>query len=193
MAPLLFLDGWRIPKEGLFRDKWTILALGFGLVLFTVAGAGLFIHWLIPTIPLPVAFALAAVLSPTDAVAVSAIAERVPIPRRLMHILEGESLLNDASGLVCLRFATAAAVTGTFSLGEASTAFLWLAVGGVGPRYRGGPHRERGKGLDGKTFRGGHEHADPDQPAHPVRCLAVGRPRGGFRHPGGRRRRDCDE
>ena len=132
VAPLLFLDGWRIPREGLFRDKWTILSLAFGLVLFTVLGAGILLHWLIPTIPLPVAFALAAVLSPTDAVAVSALAARVTIPKRLMHILEGESLLNDASGLVCLRFAIAAAVTGGFSIIDASTTFLWLAIGGIG-------------------------------------------------------------
>lgn len=74
IAPLLFLDGWRLPKEGLLRDKWTISALALGLVVFTVLGAGFFIHWMIPTMPLAVAFALAAVLSPTDAVAVSAIA-----------------------------------------------------------------------------------------------------------------------
>ncbi len=131
IAPLLFLDGWRIPKEGLFRDKWTIATLALGLVLFTVAGAGLFIHWLIPNIPLAVAFALAAVLSPTDAVSVSAIAARTPIPKRLMHILEGESLLNDASGLVCMRFAVAAALSGSFSLAEASATFAWLATVGI--------------------------------------------------------------
>lgn len=131
IAPLLFLDGWRIPKEDLRRDKWTIVALAFGLVIFTVIGAGWFIHWLIPAIPLPIAFALAALLSPTDAVAVSAIAARAPIPRRLMHILEGEALLNDASGLVCQRFAIAAAVTGSFSLLEASLSFVWLALGGL--------------------------------------------------------------
>lgn len=131
LPPLLFLDGWRIPKEGLLRDRGTILALAFGLVVFTVAGAGLFIHWMIPAMPLAVSFALAAILSPTDAVAVSAIAARVPIPRRLMHILEGEALLNDASGLVCMRFAVAAALTGTFSIIEASGAFLWLAAGGI--------------------------------------------------------------
>src|SRR3546814_20897488 len=62
-------------------------------------GMGLFINWMIPSMPLAVAFALAAVVSPTDPIAVSAIAKRVPIPKRMMHILEGESLLNDASGL----------------------------------------------------------------------------------------------
>ena len=131
LPPLLFLDGWRIPKRGLFRDGWTIVELALGLVLFTVLGIGLFIHWLIPEMPLAVAFALAAVLSPTDPIAVSAVAARVPIPHRLMHILEGESLLNDASGLVCLRFAVAAALTGTFSLGTAALTFLQLAAGGI--------------------------------------------------------------
>lgn len=131
LPPLLFLDGWRIPKEGVFRDRGTILALALGLVVFTVLGVGLFIHWLIPAMPLAVSFALAAIISPTDPIAVSAIAARVPIPNRLMHILEGESLLNDASGLVCMRFAVAAALTGTFSLPEAIVTFLWLALGGI--------------------------------------------------------------
>ena len=131
LPPLLFLDGWRIPKIGLFRDISTILELSLGLVIFTVVGMGFLIHWMIPAMPLAVAFALAAVISPTDPVAVSAIASKTPIPKRLMHILEGESLLNDASGLVCLRFAVAAAVTGTFSLADASLTFLYLAIGGI--------------------------------------------------------------
>ena len=131
LPPLLFLDGWRIPKVGLFRDRSTILELALGLVLFTVIGAGFLIHWLIPSLPLAVSFALAAILAPTDPVAVSSIAARVPIPPRLMHILEGESLLNDASGLVCFRFAVAAALTGTFSLGEATLTFLWVALAGI--------------------------------------------------------------
>ncbi len=131
LPPLLFLDGWRIPKVGLFRDKGVILELALGLVLFTVVGAGFLIHWLIPEMPLAVSFALAAILAPTDPVAVGSIAARVPIPPRLMHILEGESLLNDASGLVCFRFAVAAALTGTFSLGSAALTFLWVALAGI--------------------------------------------------------------
>jgi monovalent cation/hydrogen antiporter len=131
LPPLLFLDGWRIPKEGLFRDKGTILELALGLVMFTVVGVGYFINWMIPAMPLGVAFALAAIISPTDPIAVSAIAARVPIPRRLKHILEGESLLNDASGLVCMRFAIAATLTGAFSTLDAARTFLWLAIGGV--------------------------------------------------------------
>ena len=131
LPPLLFLDGWRIPKDELLKDVATVFELALGLVLLTVVGVGFFIDWLIPAMPLAVCFALAAVISPTDPIAVSAIAARVPIPKRMMHILEGESLLNDASGLVCLRFAIAAALTGSFSVGEASLAFLWLAIGGI--------------------------------------------------------------
>ena len=131
LPPLLFLDGWRIPKDELLKDVSTVVELALGLVLLTVIGVGLFIDWLIPAMPLGVAFALAAVVSPTDPIAVSAIAARVPIPRRMMHILEGESLLNDATGLVCLRFAIAAALTGTFSVAEAGLTFVWLAFGGI--------------------------------------------------------------
>ena len=132
LPPLLFLDGWRIPREELFKDAKTVIELALGLVVFTVVGMGFFIHWMIPSMPLAVAFALAAVISPTDPIAVSAIAQRVPIPKRMMHILEGESLLNDASGLVCLRFAIAAALTGTFSIYDAGLNFLWVALGGIG-------------------------------------------------------------
>jgi CPA1 family monovalent cation:H+ antiporter len=131
LPPLLFLDGWRIPKDDLRRDGATVLELAVGLVVLTVVGAGFLIHWLIPAMPLPVAFALAAVVSPTDPIAVSAIAARVPIPKRMMHILEGESLLNDASGLVCMRFAVSAMMTGAFALHEAVGTFVWLAAGGL--------------------------------------------------------------
>ncbi|MET3527103.1 Na+/H+ antiporter [Phenylobacterium koreense] len=131
LPPLLFLDGWRIPKDDLFRDRVVVLELALGLVVFTVLGVGLLIHYLIPAMPLPVAFALAAILSPTDPIAVSAIARGTPVPKRMMHILEGESLLNDASGLVCMRFAVAAAMTGAFSLREAVGSFLWVAIGGL--------------------------------------------------------------
>ena len=131
LPPLLFLDGWRIPKDGLFRDRNTIIELALGLVLFTVVGAGFLIHWLIPALPLPVAFALAAVVSPTDPVAVSSITERVPMPRRLTNILAGESLLNDATGLVCFRFAVTAALTGAFSLTSATVTFFWVALVGL--------------------------------------------------------------
>ncbi|MBA5706552.1 Na+/H+ antiporter [Pseudomonas fulva] len=130
LPPLLFADGWRIPKRELWRIRGPVVALAVGLVLFTVVGAGYFIHWLLPSIPLPVAFALAAVLSPTDAVAVSAITQdRLPTP--LMHMLQGEALMNDASGLVTFKFALAAAITGVFSLADASFSFALVALGGL--------------------------------------------------------------
>lgn len=130
LPPLLFADGWRMPKRDLWRLRGPILTLAVGLVLFTVVGAGYFIHWILPSIPLPVAFALAAVLSPTDAVAVSAITQdRLPTP--LMHMLQGEALMNDASGLVTFKFALVAAITGVFSLAEASVTFVLVAVGGL--------------------------------------------------------------
>lgn len=131
IPPLLFLDGWRIPKGAFFRDWRAILALAIGLVVFTVLGVGVLIDLLIPGIPLAVAFALAAILSPTDPVAVSAMTANSPLPSRLMHVLEGESLLNDATGLVCFSFAVAAALTGSFSLGSASLGFLKVAGGGI--------------------------------------------------------------
>ncbi|MBK1665403.1 Na+/H+ antiporter [Rhodospirillum rubrum] len=131
LPPLLFLDGWHIAREEVFKDRFVILELAFGLVVLTVLGAGLFINWMIPAMPLAVAFALAAVVSPTDPIAVSAIAKHAPIPKRMMNILEGESLLNDASGLVCLRFAVAAALTGSFSLTDAALDFLWVALAGI--------------------------------------------------------------
>jgi len=131
IPPLLFLDGWRIPKGALFRDWRPILALAIGLVVFTVLGIGLFVHWLIPAVPLAVAFALAAILSPTDPVAVGAMTATSPLPSRLTHILEGEALLNDATGLVCFTFAVSAAMTGQFSLTGAGVSFVLVSGGGV--------------------------------------------------------------
>ncbi|CRM48635.1 Na+/H+ antiporter [Pseudomonas sp. 25 E 4] len=130
LPPLLFSDGWRMPKRELWRLRGPILTLAVGLVLFTVVGAGYFIQWLLPAIPLPAAFALAAVLSPTDAVAVSAISQN-RLPKPLMHMLQGEALMNDASGLVTFKFALAAALTGVFSLADASLTFVLVAVGGL--------------------------------------------------------------
>ncbi len=131
IPPLLFADGWRIPKREFFLQRRSILMLALGLVLITVVAVGYFVHWLVPQISLPVAFALAAVLSPTDAVALSAIAGKGRLPPQLMHILEGEALMNDASGLVALKFAIIAALTGVFSLHQAALSFVVIAAGGL--------------------------------------------------------------
>lgn len=131
VPPLLFGDAFAAPKRELIGLRGPILDLAIGLVFFTIVGFGYALHWLVPSIPLVVAFALAAVLSPTDAVAVSSIVDRNVVPSRLMHILEGESLLNDASGLVMFRFAVAAALTGSFSFAGASLSFLYAVAAGI--------------------------------------------------------------
>ncbi len=132
LPPLLFLDGWRIPKDALRRDWASIVLLAFGLVFITVLGLGYVIHWMIPSMPLPVAFALAAIVSPTDAVAVAGIARKLNVPRRVLSLLEGEALFNDASGLVAFQAAVLATVTGTFALTDAATSFFWVASVGLG-------------------------------------------------------------
>ncbi|MFC4620024.1 Na+/H+ antiporter [Camelliibacillus cellulosilyticus] len=130
IAPLLFNDGRNVSRSALWKLRTPILLLALGLVFVTVFVVGAFIHWLIPTIPLPAAFALAAILSPTDVVAVSAMSSRVHMPKGVMHLLEGEGLMNDASGLVAFNFAVTAMVTGAFSLATASLSFLLIAIGG---------------------------------------------------------------
>ncbi len=131
IAPLLFNDGKNVPRKALWKLRVPILLLALGLVFVTVLVIGYLIHWLIPSIPLPAAFALAAILSPTDVVAVGAMASRVKLPKIIMHTLEGEGLTNDASGLVAFKFAVAATVTGYFSLAEASLSFVIIALGGL--------------------------------------------------------------
>ncbi len=130
IAPLLFNDGRNVSRAALWKLKKQILLLALGLVFLTVVVIGYLIHWLIPSIPLSAGFALAAILSPTDAVAVSAMSSRIKIPKGILHLLEGEGLMNDASGLVAFHFAVAATVTGIFSLTNASLSFLVIAIGG---------------------------------------------------------------
>lgn len=131
IAPLLYNDGKHVSRSELWKLRVPILLLSVGLVFATVFLIGYAIHWMIPSIPLPVAFGLAAILSPTDAVAVSSLAGRIRLPSSLSHLLEGEALMNDASGLVAFKFAIAAALTGSFSLANASASFLLIAIGGI--------------------------------------------------------------
>lgn len=131
IAPLLFNDGRHADKEALWKLKKPILLLALGLVFVTVGVMGYFLNWLLPVIPLAAAFALAAALAPTDAVAVGALEQKVKIPHQTMQILEGESLINDASGLVSFQFAVAAMVTGMFSFKTASISFISISLGGL--------------------------------------------------------------
>ncbi len=131
LPPLLFADGWLMPLREFVRARRPILTLAIGLVIFTTVAVGFVAHWLVPALPLGMAFALGAIVSPTDAVAVSAITERLRVPARLTTILSGESLLNDATGLVGFKFALAAVVAGSFSLRQILVEFSLLWLGGL--------------------------------------------------------------
>ncbi|HSS71512.1 MAG TPA: Na+/H+ antiporter [Casimicrobiaceae bacterium] len=130
IPPLLFADGWLIPKRDLLGVLRPVLLLAFGLVFLTVIVVGYLVHWLVPSLPLAAAFVLGAVISPTDAVAVTAITNRLAVPARVTTIVGGESLINDASGLIAFKFAVAAVATGAFSWSEAAFDFFLLSGGG---------------------------------------------------------------
>lgn len=131
LPPLLFADAFRMPLREFHELRGTIFFLAFGLVVFSTVCCGYAIHWLVPTLDLPCCFALAAALSPTDTVAVSGLLAGRHVPERMIHVLSGEALFNDASGLVCFRFATAAALTGEFSYRQAFDEFLLVSLGGL--------------------------------------------------------------
>ena len=131
IAPLLFTDGFNSSLKNIWLYKRPIIYMAIFLVLVTVIVVGSIIHLLLPMIPWAACFVLAAVLSPTDAVAVKSITKGMKLSKGLMAILEGESLLNDASGLVSFNIALAAVLTNTFSVTNASYKFLVVAGGGA--------------------------------------------------------------
>ena len=132
IPPLLFADGWKTPMREFLHHGREVLGLALMLVLLTVVGIGYLIYLMVPNIPLVAAFALAAVLSPTDAVALSGIVGKGRIPKSIMGVLEGEALMNDASGLVSLKFAIAVAMgTMVFTVSGATVEFLKVAIGGL--------------------------------------------------------------
>lgn len=132
IPPLLFADGWKTQISEFLNNIREIMCLALVLVLINVIGIGYLIYWMIPGIQLVPAFALAAVLSPTDAVALSSIVGEERIPKKIMSILQGEALMNDASGLVSLKFAISVAMgTMIFTIGIASIEFIKVIVGGL--------------------------------------------------------------
>lgn len=131
IAPLLFTDAYKASRSELWLYKKPIVYMAVGLVITTVVVVGYFINYIIPSISLGAAFALAAILSPTDAVAVKSITKGMRLPKGLMSILEGESLLNDAAGIVSFKIALASIITGTFSLSRSSREFFITAIGGM--------------------------------------------------------------
>lgn len=132
IAPLLFDEARRSDRRQLWQHKGAIASLAVGLVLATVVVAGFSLHLIMPVISLPAALACAAALAPTDAAAVSAMGCQVSLQPRQRTLLSGESLVNDASGVVAFQFAIAAAVTGAFSAMSAGEDFLVMFFGGIG-------------------------------------------------------------
>ncbi len=130
LPPLLYAAALQTSLIEFNANRRPILLLSVGLVLFTAAGVGVVVHMMLPGVSWPAAFAIGAVVAPPDAVAASTIARRIGLPRRLVTILEGESLLNDATALVALRTAIAAA-SGAVSLTSVTVDFVLAAVGGV--------------------------------------------------------------
>ena len=131
IAPLLYEEAKSADKAALWHHKRPVLSLAIGLVVATTLAIGFAVHAVIPSIGLAAAFALGAALGPTDAVAVTSLSKQVNIPDRQGSILKGELLLNDASGIVSFQFAIAAAVTGSFSLLNATGNFFVEFLGGI--------------------------------------------------------------
>lgn len=131
IAPLLFDESRNISNRILWDNRNTVLSLAIALVVVSVLVIGFVLHWLVPSISLAAAFALGAALGPTDAVAVASLGKTVKLGSRQKASLLGEALLNDASGIVSFQFAIAAAVTGSFSLADASWTFVVEFVGGI--------------------------------------------------------------
>ena len=131
IAPLLYDEAKNLDKKALWENKRPVLSLAVGLVIASALIIGFAVNWLVPSIPLAAAFALGAALGPTDAVSVASLSKQVKIPARSRNILESESIINDASGIVSFQFAIAAAVTGTFSLVGATANFFFAFLGGV--------------------------------------------------------------
>lgn len=131
LPPLIFGDAWTTDVNAFYRYRKPILMLATGLVVLTSCAVAVVAHALIG-LPYAVGFVLGAILSPTDAVATEAIAEDVRFDRRLATIIGGESLVNDATGLVLYRFAIAAVGSGAFSLVDASLRFIYVVAAGLG-------------------------------------------------------------
>jgi len=131
LPPLLYAQAWFTSWKDFCDNLRAISTLAVGLVLFTTTAVAFVAHALVPQLPLAACFALGAIVSPPDAVAASAIAQRLGLPKQMVTILEGESLVNDATGLIAYKFALAAVVSGGFSLAQAGGSFLLVVAGGI--------------------------------------------------------------
>ncbi|GCF11405.1 Na+/H+ antiporter [Dictyobacter arantiisoli] len=131
LPPLIYSSAWLTSWHRFRKDFDFILLLAIGLVLATMVAVAVVAHLFIPQIPWAVAFVLGAVVSPTDTVAAGTVIKGQGLIRRISSVIESESLVNDATGLVAYRFAVGAAVTGSFSLVNASIQFFVVSLGGL--------------------------------------------------------------
>jgi Na+/H+ antiporter len=131
LPPLLFASAWFTSWRDFAANRRPIALLAVGLVIVTTTAVAWVAHTIFPAMSWPVAFVLGAIVSPPDAVAATAVTRRLKVPRRIVTVLEGESLVNDATGLVAYKLALVAVVSGRFSLGAAGGRFVLVAAGGV--------------------------------------------------------------
>jgi CPA1 family monovalent cation:H+ antiporter len=131
LPPLLYSSAWNMSLYDFKSAKRPITLLATGLVLFSTAGIAVTAHWLVPELSWELAFVLGAILSPPDAVAAASATKGLGVSKRIITILEGESLVNDASGLVAYKYAVAAVLTGKFIFWEAGLQFFLVAIAGV--------------------------------------------------------------
>lgn len=131
IAPLLFREGEEADVKGIVKHGRTVTLLVFPVVFMTTLVIGFISHSFYTTIPLAACFAVGASLGPTDAVAVSSLSERFDFPKRILAVLKGEGLFNDASGIIAFQFAILALTTGQFSLGKAAGSLALSAIGGA--------------------------------------------------------------
>jgi Na+/H+ antiporter len=131
LPPLLYAAAFFTPLRELRANWRPIGLLSIGLVIATMGAVAWVAHEAIDGMPWSAAFVLGAVVAPTDPIAATAIMRRLGVPRRIVSVVEGESLVNDGTALVLFRVAVTAAVTGTFSFWDASWRFLWSVSGGI--------------------------------------------------------------
>lgn len=132
LPPLLYEAAWGISWKELWRWRRIITSFAFVVVFFTAMSVAFVANHFIPGFSLVLGFLLGGIVSPPDAVSAGAILKFVKVPKTLSSILEGESLLNDASSLIIFRFALIAVATGQFIWYEAALSFTWMVIGGVG-------------------------------------------------------------
>jgi len=131
LPPLLQASAYRTDWEAFRLHLRPILLLALGAVLFTAGAVAVTAKLMVPEMPWGAAVALGAIVAPPDAVAATAVLKTMRLPRQIVTILEGESLLNDASSLILYRFAVAATAAGSVNLGDAGVAFVWSSLGGA--------------------------------------------------------------